>query len=54
MHLIYKIFNIYHIQVCQVPESSEGIFGHCLNLITFNEPVKKKVIDIQTKCIYLG
>lgn len=27
----------------QVPESSEGIFGYRLNLITLNEPVEDKM-----------
>lgn len=32
----------WNIQVSQVPESSEGIFGCSLYLITLNEPVEDK------------
>lgn len=30
------------VQVSQVPEASEGIFGRSLYLVAFNEPVKSK------------
>lgn len=33
-------FKGWNIQVSQVPESSEGIFGRSLYLITLNEPVE--------------
>lgn len=35
-------FKSWNIQVSQVPESSEGIFGCSLHLITLNEPVENK------------
>lgn len=31
-----------NVQVGQVPESPEGVFGRSLDLITFNEPVEDK------------
>lgn len=37
-----KVMFCWGVQVSQVPEAPEGIFGRSLYLVAFNEPVKQK------------